>query len=151
MDKKGTYHTRQSNALLQYLQQNAGRHITAGEICRHFQQQGAPLAKATVYRHLERLVQQGIVAKYIVDEKSSACFEYTGAQPAPAHSCFHCKCERCGKLIHLQCHEAAQIEQHIRECHGFAVDSSRTVFYGVCAECQAAEAEKEKAQKGTPL
>lgn len=147
MEKKASYHTRQSEAMLRYLQQNAGRHITANEICAYFQQQGAPLAKATVYRHLERLVQQGVVAKYIVDEKSSACFEYTGAPQAEPNTCFHCKCERCGKLIHMHCREAAQIERHIRECHGFAVDSTRTVFYGICADCQAMEADK----KGTIL
>lgn len=140
MEKKAPYHTRQSEALLAFLQQNAGRHITASEIGAYFQQQGTPLAKATVYRHLERLVQQGVVAKYIVDEKSSACYEYVGQQPPAANTCFHCKCEKCGKLIHMHCREAALLEQHIRECHGFAVDPTRTVFYGVCAACQAAGA-----------
>ena len=50
--------------------------------------------------------------------------------------CFHCKCEKCGKLIHLECTELSLIGEHLREEHGFSIDHARTVFYGTCNECR---------------
>ena len=54
-------------------------------------------------------------------------------------SCFHCKCEKCGKLIHLHCEDVVKLEQHLMESHGFQMDPCRTVFYGICEECQKSE------------
>ena len=45
------------------------------------------------------------------------------------------KCEKCGALIHLHCHELEAIERHIFAQHGFKLDSMKTVFYGVCEQC----------------
>ena len=85
------------------------------------------------------MVKEGIVAKYVVDEKSSACFEYIGGQDE-GHHCYHCKCEKCGKLIHLHCHEVEELSQHMMEHHSFELNAMRTVFYGVCSECRQKEA-----------
>ena len=52
---------------------------------------------------IQDLVEQGLVAKYVVDGTSSACFEYLGHdEHCHKHICFHCKCEKCGKVIHLE-------------------------------------------------
>ena len=83
--------------------------------------------------------------KYNVDGTSSACFEYLGAEEhCHKTSCFHCKCEKCGKLIHLHCEDVVKLEQHLMDSHGFRMDPCRTVFYGLCEECRSAEdGEKE--------
>ncbi len=78
----------------------------------------------------------GLVAKYNVNGTSSACFEYLGAEEhCHKTSCFHCKCEKCGKLIHLHCEDVVKLEQHLMESHGFQMDPCRTVFYGICEDC----------------
>ena len=87
------------------------------------------------------MVKEGTVAKYVVDEKSSACFEYIGEQDE-GHHCYHCKCEKCGKLIHLHCHEVEELSRHMMEHHGFELNAMRTVFYGVCSECRQKEADR---------
>ena len=67
----------------------------------------------------------------------SACFEYVGQDShAPGEACFHLKCEKCGKLLHLHCEELDHIGGHLFEEHGFKLDPLRTVFYGVCEECR---------------
>ena len=48
----------------------------------------------------------------------------------------HCKCEKCGKLIHLHCDEVESLKKHMMEHHSFEMDSLRTVFYGICNECR---------------
>lgn len=132
------YRTKQREALLSYLMSVPGEHITAAEVCSHFRDQGNAIGTATVYRHLESLVDEGLVNKYIIDGASPACFEYIGADRAQCGEglCFHCKCEKCGKLIHLHCNELNGIGQHLAAHHGFTIDPMRTVFYGLCDECQ---------------
>lgn len=83
------------------------------------------------------MVEQGLVAKYVVDGTSSACFEYLGHdEHCHKHICFHCKCEKCGKVIHLECGEMAHLGEHMLADHGFQWDFTRTVFYGICEECR---------------
>ena len=45
------------------------------------------------------------------------------------------KCVACGKLEHLSCSHLDGIGEHVAREHGFLIDSSRTVFYGICKEC----------------
>lgn len=83
------------------------------------------------------MVEQGLVAKYVVDGTSSACFEYLGHdEHCHKHICFHCKCEKCGKVIHLECEEMTHLGEHMLADHGFQWDFTRTVFYGICEECR---------------
>ena len=137
MAGKGQYHTRQGSELLQYLEASRGTYLTAAQIRAHFEAQGAPMGMATVYRHMEKLVQEGLARKYTLDAGDSACYEYVGEDgrsECAAH--FHCKCERCGALIHLDCDELAAIREHLQSHHGFQWNAGRTVFYGLCRRCQ---------------
>ena len=106
MSEKAQYRTRQITELENYLCSMEGKHVTVNDICKYFKEKGISIGTTTVYRQLERMVEQGLVAKYTVDGTSSACFEYLGQEEqCHKHICFHCKCEKCGKLIHLQCEE----------------------------------------------
>ena len=136
MSDKSQYKTRQREELLNYLRTTKSDHGTVGEGCGHFQRCGCPIGTATVYRHLERMVDEGLVNKYTIDAGSPACFEYVGSQEPACSGCFHCKCEACGKLIHLHCDELAAIQEHLYMEHRFRLDPLRTVFYGLCEECQ---------------
>ena len=129
---RATYRTRQQELLLDYLRGTQGKHFTAEDVCEHLD-----IGTATVYRHLEKLVAEGTVGKYVIDEHSAACFEYLGGacrrDGQEAH--FHLKCESCGALIHLDCDELACIRAHLRAEHGFSLNPFRTVFYGTCGDC----------------
>ena len=140
MGSKASYQTKQMAQLLSYLRTVEGTHVTVADVCLHFKEQGITIGTTTVYRNLEKMVEQGLVAKYNVDGTSSACFEYLGAEEhCHKTSCFHCKCEKCGKLIHLHCEDVVKLEQHLMESHGFQMDPCRTVFYGICEECRKSE------------
>ena len=131
------YRTKQREALISYLRTVPGRHVTAGDICAHFAASGTPIGTATVYRQLEGLVDEGLVNKYIIDSGSPACFEFVGENVhIDGAACYHCKCEKCGKLIHLRCEELSGLGEHLSLRHGFSVNPMRTVFYGVCADCR---------------
>ena len=136
MNTKGKYRTRQREEIIEYMENAGGEHITVSDLCEYFRTKGKSIGQTTVYRQLERLMEEGRVNKYILDESSSACFEYIESDGKCHHpSCYHMKCEKCGKLYHLDCHEIEDLTRHLEEHHGFKVDPFRTVFYGVCAEC----------------
>lgn len=136
MSEKKEYRTKQKEELLEYLEQVPEKHITVADVCEHFRSHNRNIGTTTVYRQLEKLVDEGLVNKYIIDANSPACFEYIDRKNScKDSSCFHCKCEKCGKLIHLHCDDLKEVQSHILEHHGFSIDPLRTVFYGVCQEC----------------
>ena len=136
MNGKSGYHTKQQKALLDYIKETRGGHFTAADVYNHMKNEGFGVGQTTVYRQLEKFVDEGIVNKYILENNSSACFEYVGED---SHSdcdiCFHCKCEKCGKLIHMHCDELEGIKDHLEAEHDFLLTPHRTVFYGICKEC----------------
>ena len=129
------YKTKNRQLLLDYLADTHGRHVTVQEICEHFKGLGVSMGTTTVYRQLERFVEEGLVNKYLSDGNGGASFEYVDREDCGEHTCFHCKCEKCGTLIHLHCHELEAIQKHIFAHHGFKLDSLKTVFFGVCEQC----------------
>ena len=136
MNSKVKYTTKQRRELLDYLETVPGVHFTVSDVSEYLKEQGTPIGTTTIYRQLERMVDEGIVNKYIIDGNSPACFEY---MPEHGHAgsevCFHCKCEKCGVLIHLHCEELAAIQAHLYGHHHFTLNPMRTVFYGLCERC----------------
>jgi len=135
MNSRSRYKTKQRETLIGYFESRPGQHITAGEVCEFCREQGTGVGQSTVYRQLESLVDEGIINKYTIDVNSPACFEYAGKHDETGQTCFHCKCEKCGKLIHLHCDELEEIQSHLGREHHFRLDPRRTVFYGLCEEC----------------
>ncbi|MCR5250528.1 MAG: transcriptional repressor [Lachnospiraceae bacterium] len=144
MSSRPKYKTKQREILLSYLEGVSGVHITANDVCEYFRSRGDGIGQSTIYRHLESLVDEGILKKYTIDAGSPACFEYvgTGACEDVEH-CYHCKCEGCGKLIHLHCDEMMAIRDHLYRDHAFVLDVRRTVFFGLCDDCAKERKEKE--------
>ena len=75
---KAPYKTKQMTEILTFLKSVQGRHVTVNEICDLFREKGISVGTTTIYRHLERMVKEGLAAKYVIDGSSSACFEYIG-------------------------------------------------------------------------
>lgn len=136
MNSKTKYKTKQREMLLGYFETVPGIHVTAADVCGYFNAQGASIGQSTVYRQLENLVDEGIIKKYIIDGNSPACFEYVEPDGQnDIETCFHCKCEKCGKLFHLHCDELNEMQLHLLMEHHFRLNSVRTVFYGLCEQC----------------
>ncbi len=136
MNTRTKYRTRQKELLLSYLETVPGVHVTAADVCDHFRALGTSIGQSTVYRQLESLVAEGVLNKYVIDQNSPACFEYVGTEGhVEAEVCFHCKCEKCNRLIHMHCEELEEIEKHLLAEHRFRLNPLRTVFYGLCEQC----------------
>ena len=44
-------------------------------------------------------------------------------------------CLQCGATRPLECHMLDELSQHLEGAHGFRIEPSRTVLYGLCAKC----------------
>ena len=128
----GQYRTKQRELIIQALDQNRERHVSADELQAMLSASGARVGKATIYRCLDRLVEQGKVRKYLMADGKGACYQLLDS------SCkfhYHCKCTACGELLHVECGQLDSIGAHLVAHHGFVIDSAQTVFYGLCENC----------------
>ena len=135
MKRDSGYNTKQKEKLLEYLMKNKEKHTNVQEISAFLSAEGSSMGVATIYRQLDRLVEQGLVRKYAFDGKTCACYQYIENEEQ-CRSHFHLKCLGCGRLIHLDCEHLAELTRHIEDEHDFAIDYSQTVFYGRCSECR---------------
>ena len=63
----------------------------AEDVRTHFAEKNISIGIATIYRQLEKLVAEGKIQKYFIDEHSAACFEYAGEKCNPEEQHFHLK------------------------------------------------------------
>ena len=135
--QKSAYKTKQQDFLISYLHEMKGKHFTAEDVRTHFESKQISIGIATIYRQLEKLVAEGTLQKYFIDEHSAACFEYSGENCKAEVPHFHLKCEQCGNLFHVECDEIQELSEHLQKEHGFAINPFRTVLYGICNACKA--------------
>lgn len=135
LKEQKSYKTRQREQILNCLTENSTKHMTADEIVDWLKEHQTDVGKATVYRTLDKLIEEGRARKYICEEGKSACYQYIDEQ-GECHKHFHLKCVECGRLFHLECDYLSDLEQHILKHHNFVVDNTKTVLYGVCEDCR---------------
>ena len=97
------------------------------------------LMKMAKEQGLDRLTQQGLVHKVTTEE--GALYQYC-PQAGCRHDCFLLRCERCGRMVHLDCAHLEEVCRHLSAEHRFYIDPRRTVLTGLCAACEEAEHER---------
>ena len=122
----------QSTSTARRLTSGTGSPVSAAAIVDALREQGEHIGIATVYRQLEKLERQGSVHKVTTDEGAYYQFCTHGC----ASDCCLFKCERCGRIVHLDCHQLAPLYEHLEHEHGFSINPRKTMFYGLCRECQ---------------
>lgn len=135
MEGTGSYRTKQREAILEYLIANKHKHIKAEEILDYCRENGNSVGKATVYRYLDKLVEENVIRKFTIDGVSSACYQY-GTDDECCNEHYHFKCMKCGDLFHISCDFMNEISEHVMKEHNFIIDSRKTVFYGICGKCR---------------
>ena len=134
MKRPSSYNTKQREAVLEYIVSLGNTHVTAAQIFAYFENKEDSVGRTTVYRNLEKLVQEGKLRKYNVDGIVGACYQYANDTDGQKKHLL-LKCEDCGELIHLDCDVLDDIHLHIYQDHTFKVNPTKTVFYGKCEDC----------------
>jgi Fur family peroxide stress response transcriptional regulator len=135
MKKRERKHSGKRDAILQAIRSTAG-HPGARWVYERLKPLMPNLSLATVYRNISLFRDEGTIMSVGVvngEERFDGVVD-----PHP-----HLVCGRCGKVIDLPC-PAAHLTQvtgfcrppeENREAAAFNVDYRRTVFYGLCGDC----------------
>ena len=133
MSQRGTYQTRQQEAIEKLFSAQEDACLTAEDVYQLLQKTGMEIGRTTVYRAITRLCQSGRLRRYAPHERgASAHFQYNPCQ----ESHLHIRCVQCGTLAHLHCDEVESFASHLSRHHGFALDEGQTILYGMCENCQ---------------
>lgn len=104
-------------------------HATADEIYHALVQEHPHISRGTVYRNLQRLSDLGEIRKR----------EFPNGADRFDHICsdhYHATCVKCGNVFDVDMEYIANLEQSIRDTHGFEFTGHDIVFRGICPECK---------------
>lgn len=133
MNKKNVYNTRPRDAICKIFSDNRDREFTSHEI---IELTHGEIGEATVYRTLKLLSEESVIVKSLAAGQKTASYrlsdDHCGCR-------FHLHCINCGEIIHMDCCEMKEAEEHILTEHGFLPTDHATVIDGVCRTCRKKE------------
>lgn len=129
----GIYKTKQQAIIRDYLKNKKDDYVTVSQIEKYLKENHCSVGLTTIYRHLEKMEQDGIVTRLKVDGQSGACFQYI--ENGDDENCFYIKCEKCGEVSKMECHHLSELYSHVEDDHHFKINTKKTVFYGKCQKC----------------
>lgn len=111
-------------------------HLTAEDIHAKVQARHPYIDLSTVYRTLQVLKEQGLVAELRVPDGP------TQYEALPDDSHHHAICVHCGMMLELKPETLEPIRQGLLAQHGFCAHLSHMAILGLCKDC--AEQEQEE-------
>ena len=106
-------------------------HLSAEDIGRELDEQGAAAGTATIYRTLELLVRSGLVVERDFGEGFK---RFEPSRGIPHHE--HLLCIVCGRVTEFRDERLERMTTLIAESYGFSRQRHRLVIHGICQECQ---------------
>lgn len=104
-------------------------HATAEEIYEAVVREHPHISKATVYRNLNQLAEEGAIQKLEMPDGPDR-FDHQ------LHRHYHAKCSRCGRVFDVEMDYMEGLARLVRDAHGFSIDGHNLVFTGLCTACQ---------------
>ncbi|GAB3587311.1 Fur family transcriptional regulator [Calidifontibacter terrae] len=104
-------------------------HLDADEVAERVAQLQPGVHRATIYRTLRSLVEQGVVSHTHVPDAATI---YHLRQMRHAHL----QCARCGRFADMPLEWLAPLAQRIDTELGFTLDADHAALLGLCADCR---------------
>ena len=104
-------------------------HATAEEIYQSVVKLHPSVSRATVYRNLSRLVDDGESRRLEIPNEPDR-FDHL------CHQHYHVKCVKCQRIFDVDMEYLGEIESKIKDSHGFDIVGHDLVFWGICPECK---------------
>ena len=132
-----SYHTEQKKLLLEYLNAHKDNSLTIDEISEGISKAAvkttAVPGKSTVYRLINKLLEEGKVKKFSRTGTRQAAYQLVEGARCASH--LHLKCTECGKLFHMKEQLSDELIKKISSDQSFTVSQAETVLYGKCRFC----------------
>ncbi len=134
MQRKQAYNTKARKYILEFLENCGESTVGAADILKYLNENGVSINLTTVYRYLNKLTLEHKVIK-ITEAKSQRSVYQLISHKKSCDTHLHIKCTKCGKLIHLDCGFIEKFKEHIFKEHGFLLQCSDSILYGICEDC----------------
>ena len=114
----------------------AGGFRSAQDVYAVLRADGGAVGLSTVYRHLQSLVDDGVV-DVIQNPDGEATYRYCGA-PVTGHHHHHLVCRRCGRTEEIEGRAVERWAGEVAAQHGYADVDHTVELFGLCPACAAA-------------
>ncbi len=123
-----TRNTKQKEVVLDCLKEEKNMfHPTAQEIVELVSKENPSIGQSTVYRNINKLVDEGILIKIPTNDS----FHYDINTNNHAHFC----CKKCDSIVDLHDNDYQDNIKSIESKYKVKIDDSNLVFNGVCEDC----------------
>ena len=133
------YKTEQRKILLQLFADNAAESFSAEQVMT--QLADGQISRSAVYRNLDKMVQEGLLRKYMDADGHKALFQYVDCSRHCAR--IHLQCEQCGRIFHMENASDEARLKSVLDASGFSLDEQATMLPGTCRDCRLHRSEKE--------
>jgi Fur family ferric uptake transcriptional regulator len=123
LKKAGLKVTHPRKRILEILESQRSKHLTADDIYRRLVEAGEEIGLATVYRVLNQFETAGLVAKHNF-ESGQAFYELDSGEH---HD--HMVCVETGKVIEFVSEEIEAAQKKIADAHGYDIEDHSLVIY----------------------
>lgn len=86
----------------------------------------------TIYRLVDKMVEDGRLSKYI-GKDNTTYYQYLVDCDKDNH--FYLKCDKCGKMVHIDCDCIEEMSYHILKKHKFKPSKKHIIINGFCEKC----------------
>lgn len=124
--------TRQGGAVKDALS-TAGGFRSAQDVYTRLRSSGDAVGLSTVYRHLQVLVNEGVV-DVIHTPDGEATYRFCGEATARHHH--HLVCRQCGRTEEIEGRVVERWAATIAQEHGYTDVGHTVELFGLCASCQ---------------
>lgn len=108
---------------------NLQNHATAEAVYEEVSLKHPTISRATVYRNLHVLVEEGKIRRLVVPGGAD-CYDHV---PVPH---YHIRCEKCGKMFDVDMDLLPGLDKLVRDAHGFEFTGHDLIFRGICPVCR---------------
>jgi Fur family ferric uptake transcriptional regulator len=124
--------TKQGAAVRDALQ-DAGGFRSAQDVYAALRSAGGAVGLSTVYRHLQSLVEEGVV-DVIHTPDGEATYRYCG-DSGERHHHHHLVCRRCGRTEEIEGRAVERWAGEIARAHGYTDVDHTVELFGRCTDC----------------
>ena len=140
---RNEYKTKARGAIMEYLKSHSDQRFTAGDIYKQLNQNESGIDRATVYRNLDRLWEEGALVRFREPDSNATLYQYFGEKDT-CNRHMHAQCSECGKIFHLENEFVEEFTDHMQSVYGIDIDPSKTMIVGKCGECKNGDTSETK-------
>jgi Fur family ferric uptake transcriptional regulator len=127
---RGRRLTKQRQLIWEALVAEPDSHLSAEDIARRVQAQLPRTNASTVYRTLELLVEEGLVARA---DLGGDRIHY---EPAAGHPHHHVVCDECGRVVHVHDEALGSLKENVEAASGYRLGTRSITLFGTCPDCR---------------